>query len=127
MIYYPSGEPKIYPPPPQPPVMGEQMPRRQMLRSLFRPDNSDPIAYIRQQELNRLNAQDEVKSSPISYEVPDTGSEVVVGVMIAFPSQEGGSDRWSMNSGDMEEGQQVPDVCLGIMEATIGDRKTKRS
>jgi hypothetical protein len=117
MIHYPSGEPKMYPPPPQTPVMGEQMPRRQMLRSLFRPDNSDPIAYIRQQELNRLKADDEVKSSQISY--------VVVGVMIAFPSQEGGSDRWSMNSGDMEEGQQVPDVCLGIMEATIGDRKRR--
>jgi hypothetical protein len=117
MIHYPSGEPKRYPPPPQPPVMG----------SLFRPDNSDPIAYIRQQELNRLKAEDEIQPPQISYEVPDTGSEVVVGVMIAFPSQEGGSDRWSMNSGDMDEGQQVPDVCLGIMEAKIGDRKTKRS
>ena len=103
------------------------MPRRQMLRSLFRPDNSDPIAYIRQQELDRIKAEDEIKQPQISYEVPDKGSEVVVGVMIAFPSQEGGSDRWSTNSGDMDEGQQVPDVCLGIMEATIGDRKTKRS
>jgi len=96
-----------------------------MLRSLFRPDNSDPIAYIRRQELNRLKAEDEVKSSQISYQVPDKGSEVVVGVMIAFPSQEGGSERWSVKSGDMEEGQQVPDVCLGIMEATIGDKKRR--
>lgn len=125
MIHYPNGEPKLYAPPPLPPMMAEQMPRRQILRSLFRPDNSDPIAYIRQQELNRIKAEEEIKPPQISYEVPDKGSEVVVGVMIAFPSQEGGSDRWSVNSGDVDEGQQVPDVCLGIMEATIGDRKKR--
>jgi hypothetical protein len=106
--------------------MAEQMPRGQMLRSLFRPDNSDPIAYIRQQELDRLKAQDEIQPPQISYEVPDNGSEVVMGVMIAFPSQEGtGSDKWSVNSSDLDEGQQVPDVCLGIMEARIGDRKSR--
>lgn len=69
---------------------------------------------------------DEINSTQISYEVPDQGSEVVVGVMIAFPSQEGtGSDKWSVNSHDVDEEQQVPDVCLGIMEARIGDRKSR--
>jgi len=127
MFHYPTGEPKTYPPPAQaPPVMQEQMPRRQMLRSLFRPDNSDPIAYIRQQERNRLKALDEIKPPQISYEVPDQGSEVVVGVMIAFPSQEGtGSDKWSVSNSDLDDVQQVPDVCLGVMEARIGDRKSR--
>jgi hypothetical protein len=95
------------------------MPRRQLLRSLFRPDDYDPIEHIRQAELSRTKTRD---SSPadITFEVPEQGSEVVLGVMIAFPSQEGGSDRWSLSS-DVEE-QQVPDVCLGIMEATIGEK-----
>jgi hypothetical protein len=75
-------------------------------------------------ELERMRTRDTIQPAQTSFEIPDQGSEVVVGVMIAFPSQEGtGSDKWSMNSADMDEGQQVPDVCLGIMEATIGNNK----
>jgi hypothetical protein len=125
MFHYPSSESKPYTiPPPPGRGTGEQMPRRQILRSLFRPDESDPIAYLRQQELNRLKAQEEIETRQITFEVPDKGSEVVVGVMIAFPSQENGSDKWSVNSTESDD-QQVPDVCLGIMEARIGDRKLR--
>lgn len=129
MIHFPTGVPRPPPPPvPEPiiPQMSETMPRRQLLRSLFRPDRSDPLEYIRQAELARANAQNAIDEHRTTFEVPEQGSEVVMGVMIAFPTEEGtGSDRWSLTSGGMDEEQQVPDVCLGIMEATIGEERER--
>ena len=125
VIHYPTGEAKTYPPPPPPaPPIPQSMPRRQLLRSLFRPDHYDPIAHIRQAELERMRTREEPSTAQTTFEVPDQGSEVVVGVMIAFPSQDGGSDKWSVSSGGQDE-QEVPDVCLGIMEAKIGEKQRR--
>jgi hypothetical protein len=72
-----------------------------------------------------MRTREEPSTAQTTFEVPDQGSEVVVGVMIAFPSQEGnGSDKWSLSNGGQDE-QEVPDVCLGIMEAKIGDKQRR--
>lgn len=75
-------------------------------------------------ELAKAKAQSEIDENRTTFQVPEQGSEVVMGVMIAFPTEEGkGSDRWSVSSGGVNEEQQVPDVCLGIMQTTIGAKR----
>lgn len=102
------------------------MPRRQLLRSLFRRDDSDPLQFMQNLDLNRVKTGQTVVPAHTSYEVPEEGSEVTLGVLIAFPTEAGAaSERWSVNS-DEDEGQQVPDVCLGVMEATIGPDRPAR-
>lgn len=128
MVHFPEGEVK-----PEPaqldlpyPIYPPTMPRRQVLRSLFRRDDSDPLAYLQGYDLNRVKTGHTVVARETSYEVPIEGTEVVLGVMIAMPTDpSSATDRWTTTGDDDEdedygEGRQVPDVCLGVMGATIG-------
>lgn len=78
-------------------------------------------------DLNRVKTGHTVTPATTSYEVPEEGSEVTLGVLIAFPTEvgDGHSDRWSVNSDEMD-GQEVPDLCMGIMAARIGPDRTNR-
>lgn len=128
MVHFPTGE---YKPPPSPPpemipIYPPTMPRGQLIRSLFRRDTSDPLAYLQNMDLNRVKTGHTVVPATTSYEVPEEGSEVTLGVLIAFPSEvgDGHSDRWSVDTDDID--QEVPDLCMGVMAATIGPDRTNR-
>ena len=62
-------------------------------------------------------------TTPIpAYSVPDEGSSVAVGVLIALPSEDGqGTERASMGG---DEDVDVPEVCLGVMGCTVKGGET---
>lgn len=134
MVHFPEGEtkPETTLPELPYPLFPPTMPRRQLIRSLFRRDDSDPLAYLQGYDLNRVKTGHTVVPRETSYEVPEEGSEVVLGVMIAMPTDPASTtNRWNPRTDEDEdeeedEGQQVPDVCLGVMEATVRSSGTYR-
>ncbi|WWC60349.1 uncharacterized protein I303_102920 [Kwoniella dejecticola CBS 10117] len=52
------------------------------------------------------------------FAVPDAGEEVVLGVMIAMPSEGAMEERWNpLEEG--EEERELPEVCLGVLGTTM--------
>lgn len=54
-------------------------------------------------------------SNPSEYKVPEEGGEVVVGVLIALPSQ--GAAGWEVDEDD--DAGEVPEVCLGLVDCHV--------
>jgi len=124
MIHFPPDEPT---PPPNVPDLSSYrttMPRRQLLRSLFSSEPVPPFDSLdmRFDHLHRTTTTTSVVQNNPALRAPPEGTDVVLGVLIALPTEEGkASDRWSVQSAEDEH--EVPEVCLGVMQATVEGRE----
>ncbi|KAK8861628.1 hypothetical protein IAR55_002451 [Kwoniella newhampshirensis] len=87
------------------------------LRSLF---SSNPTYPYMRPPLNTQATSQTIPTAGPKYEIPETNTEVVVGVMIAMPVQGAGEERWNTLEYEGEE-RDLPEVCLGVMGARLSD------
>ncbi|ODN86558.1 hypothetical protein L198_07252 [Cryptococcus wingfieldii CBS 7118] len=111
------------PPPPPPQTLPPILPQPPSLwRQMFTSSSSAvPSEQSLRPALNSTASSRSVPNMPKvvpSWSAPDTGEEVVVGVMIAMPCLESGEELWEA----VEEGEErdMPEVSFGIMSARIG-------
>ncbi|WVF65843.1 hypothetical protein IAT40_000580 [Kwoniella sp. CBS 6097] len=109
--------PNVPPPPPEPIQMPPPPSTATIIRSMFSTRSPYPE---RPQLIQTITSQTIPTSRPV-FSVPDAGTEIVVGVMIAMPVEEGSAaeEKWSL----LEDGEErdLPEVCLGVMSAKIGE------
>ncbi|WVQ93480.1 hypothetical protein IAU59_000554 [Kwoniella sp. CBS 9459] len=109
--------PTLPPPPPAPIEMPPPPSTATILRSMF----STRSPYPDRPPLTTTMTNTTIPTSRAVFSVPDAGEEIVVGVMIAMPVEEGSSaaEKWSL----LEDGEErdLPEVCLGVMSAKIGE------
>lgn len=67
--------------------------------------------------MNRHDTRGSRQEGETTHLIPEVGAEVVVGVMIALPVEEGkGAEKWMVEEAEEAE---VPEVCLGVMGCTL--------
>ncbi|OCF31648.1 hypothetical protein I316_06653 [Kwoniella heveanensis BCC8398] len=109
--------PTLPPPPPEPIQLPPPPNTASILRSMF----STRSPYPERPPLTTTLTNTTIPTSRPVFSVPDAGTEIVVGVMIAMPVEEGSAaeEKWSLL--DDGEERDLPEVCLGVMSAKIGE------
>ncbi|WVR03758.1 hypothetical protein IAU60_000753 [Kwoniella sp. DSM 27419] len=115
VVHFPAPSP---PPTPQPPMTLDMIPRQSARTRIRHAFSSQPPMPIRPQLQTQLTNQTIPKAKAM-FEIPPVGTEVMLGVMIAMPVQGADEERWNL----LEEGEErdLPEVCLGVMNAKIGE------
>lgn len=123
MLHFPPPEPPTGPQPIDLPLR-PRLTGRDLIRALFRPDSTTtPMDQLREAALNRTLTRGTIIPNAPALEVPPEGTEVVMGVMISMPTEpneQGEGERWYASTGEDDDEVRVPQVCLGVMGATIG-------
>jgi hypothetical protein len=120
MLHFPPEQPPAGPKPIDIPTR-PRLTGRALLRAVFRPDSQSPMDQLREAALNRTLTRGTLVVNEPALQVPPEGTEVVMGVMIAMPSEKAEEDRWYRSGKeDEDEEAHLPLVCLGVMPAVIG-------
>lgn len=119
MLHFPTAEESDPAPRPIEIPVRPRLTGRALIRGLIRPDFTSPLDHLREAALQRTMTRGTMVANEPLFEVPPEGTEVVMGVMIAMPSEKSEEERWFANTKEDEDEAHLPLVCLGVMPAVI--------